>query len=188
MHPILSTGLLIGLLCGAWMFTMGFTGWYLDPAKLNLFFLVVIIEVAGLVLGLRMTAAQGRTYSGQVVAGTGMAIVAGVVIFICSMLFTTVAFPDYFADINAYLKEVTGEDFTAKAFPDYFADIKEMSRRIMAGEGKSEAEIQAIIAAAAPRQTPVANALSGFVGTFVTGVVASAVIGLWVKAHPPAAR
>ena len=25
MHPILSTGLLIGLLCGVWMFVMGFT-------------------------------------------------------------------------------------------------------------------------------------------------------------------
>ena len=158
MHPILSTGLLIGLLCGVWMFIMGFTGWYLDPAKLNLFFLVVIIEVGGLVWGLRKTAAQGRTYSGQVVAGTGMAIVAGLVIFTCSMLFTTVAFPNYFTDIN------------------------EMSRRIMAGEGKSEAEIQQIIAAAAPMQTPFANAMSGFIGTFVTGVVASAVIGIWIKA------
>jgi hypothetical protein len=31
MNPILSTGLLIGLLCGAWTFVMGFTGWYKDP-------------------------------------------------------------------------------------------------------------------------------------------------------------
>ena len=163
MHPILSTGLLIGLLCGAWMFTMGATGWYLDPAKLNLFFLVVVIEVVGLLWGLRRTAAQGRTYSGQVVAGTGMAIVAAVVIFICSMVFTTVAFPDYFNDIN------------------------EMSRRLMEADGKSAAEIDTAIAAAAPMQTPVAYAMSGVIGTFVTGVVASAVIGLWIKA-PARAR
>jgi hypothetical protein len=158
MHPILATGLTIGALCGAWMFVMGFTGWYLDPAKLNLFFLVVIIEIAGLVWGLRKTAAQGRTYSGQVVAGTAMAIVAGVVIFGCSMLFTTVVFPDYFTDIN------------------------EMSRRVMAGQGKSEAEIQEMIAATVPVQTPFSNAASGFIGTFVTGVIASGVIGLWIKA------
>jgi hypothetical protein len=32
MNPILSAGLLIGVLCGVWMFVMGFTGWYRDPA------------------------------------------------------------------------------------------------------------------------------------------------------------
>ncbi len=100
MHPILATGLLIGVLCGAWMFVMGFTGWYLDPAKLNRFFLVILIEVVALIWGLRRTAAEGRTYSGQVVAGTGMAIIAGVIIFCCSLLFTTVAFPNYLTDIN----------------------------------------------------------------------------------------
>ena len=157
MSPILSTGLLIGALCGAWMFVMGFTGWYVDPAKLNLFFLVVIIEIVGLVWGLRRTAAQGRPYSGQVVAGTGMAIIAGAVIFASSMLFTTVAFPDYFNEIN------------------------EMSRRVMLEQGKSEAEIQQAIEAAAPVQNPASNALTGFIGTFITGVIASAIISVWVR-------
>lgn len=159
MSPILPTGLAIGVLCGVWMFVMGFTGWYLDPAKLNLFFLVIIIEVAGLIYGLRQTAAQGRTYSGQVVAGTGMAIVAGVVIFGCSMLFTTVV------------------------FPNYLTDITEMSRRMMAEQGMTAAEIERAIQLAPSGQSPVANALSGFMGTFITGVAASAVIGLWVKAR-----
>ena len=113
--------------------------------------------VLGLIWGLRQTAAAGRTYSGQVVAGTGMAIVAGVVIFCCSMLFTTVAFPNYFQDIN------------------------EMSRRVMAEQGKTAAEIQQAIDAAAPMQTSVGNALTGFIGTFVTGVIASAVIGIWIR-------
>ena len=156
MHPILSTGLLIGLLCGGWMFVMGFTGWYLDPAKVNRFFLVILIEVAGLVWGLRKTAAEGRTYSGQVVAGTGMAIVAGIVIVCCSLIFTTVAFPNALTDIN------------------------EMSRRMMLEQGMPAEAIQRTLDASA--STPVTNALSGFMGTFMTGVVASAVIGLWIKA------
>lgn len=156
MHPILSAGLLIGLACGAWMFVMGFTGWYLDPAKLNRFFLVIVFEVAGLVWGLRKTAAEGRTYSGQVVAGTGMAIVAGLVIFCCSLLFTTVAFPNYLSDIN------------------------EMSRQMLLQQGMPPEEVQRSLDANA--SSPAMNALSGFIGTFMTGVVASAVISLWIKA------
>lgn len=158
MHPILSTGLLIGVACGAWMFVMGFTGWYLDPGKVNLFFVVIVIEVAGLVWGLRKTAAEGRTYSGQVVAGTGMAIIAGIVIFCCSLIFTTVAFPNYLTDIN------------------------EMSRQMMLQQGMPADEVQRALDANASMNTPVMNALSGFIGTFMTGVVASAVIGVWIKA------
>jgi hypothetical protein len=156
MHPIFSTGLVIGLLCGAWMFVMGFTGWYVDPAKLNRFFLVILIEVAGLIWGLRKTAAQGRTYSGQVVAGTGMAIIAGVVIFCSSLLFTTVV------------------------FPNYLVDIQEMGRRLMQEQGKTAEEIQQALDASA--STPLMNAISGFIGTFVTGVIVSAIAGLWIKA------
>src|SRR5688572_2710834 len=96
LNPILAAGLLIGVLCGVWTFVMGFTGWYKDPAMASAFFAVVLIEIGGLIWGLKKTAAQGRTYSGQVVAGTLMSIVAGVVIVGSSLLFTTVFFPDYF--------------------------------------------------------------------------------------------
>ena len=64
MPPIPAAGLLIGVLCSLWMFMMGFTGWYRDPAKLNLFFIVFLILIGGLVWGLRRTAARGRSYSG----------------------------------------------------------------------------------------------------------------------------
>ena len=160
MNPIVAAGLLIGGLCGVWMFVMGFSGWYRDPALLNLFFLVIVIEIAGLLWGLRRTAAQGRTYSGQVVAGTTMAIVAGVVIFGCSMIFTTVA------------------------FPNYFNEITEISRQMMIKDGKTDAEIREAIAAAATWQTPVMNAFAGFLGTFVTGVIASAIIAAFIRQRP----
>lgn len=158
MNPILSTGLLIGVLCGIWTFVMGLTGWYKDPQMLNVFFLVIVIQIAGLIWGLRKTAAQGRTYSGQVVAGTLMSLVAGLVIIGASLLFTTVAFPSYFEDLNA------------------------ASRELMLAQGKTEAEVAEAISLAAPMQSPLANAMAGFFGTFVTGVIASAIIAVWVRA------
>ena len=159
MHPILAAGLLIGVLCSIWMFMMGFTGWYKDPAKLNLFFVVILIEIGGLIWGLRRTAARGRTYSGQVAAGTLMSIIAGLVLFVSSLLFTTVAFPEYFEEVNA------------------------AARQMMLAEGKTEAEIQETLAAAASAQTPIRNARTGFMGTFVTGVIATGLIAVWVRAR-----
>jgi hypothetical protein len=157
-NPILSYGLLIGAMCSAWIYVMGFSGWYKDPTMLSLFVPVVsAMEVAGLILGLRRTAAAGRSYSGQVVAGTLMALVGGAVIFGASMLFTTIAFPTYFDEIN------------------------ETARTVMKAGNVPDAEIDARIRESAAWQTPVMNAFAGFLGTFVTGVVASAVIAVWVR-------
>jgi hypothetical protein len=160
MHPIPAAGLLIGVLCAVWTFVMGFTGWYKDPSKAGAFFLVVLIQVFGLIWGLRRTAAQGRTYSGQVVAGTFMSIIAGVIIVISSLLFTNVAFPEYFQELEAGYRTMLGE------------------------QGKSEAEIAAEIESWSAGQTPMNQAMNGFIGTFVTGVVVSAVAGLWIRARP----
>lgn len=160
MHPILSAGLLIGVLCGIWTFVMGFTGWYKDPAMVSVFFVVILIEIGGLFWGLRQTAAEGRTYGGQVVAGTLMAVVAGVVIIASSLLFTMVAFPDYFTELEA------------------------MQRQMLAAQGRSAAEIEAEVAAGKVAATPMANAMAGFIGTLVTGIIASAVIAIWVRARP----
>jgi Protein of unknown function (DUF4199) len=160
MHPILSAGLLIGVLCGVWTFVMGFTGWYKDPVLLNAFFMVIVIEVAGLVWGLRKTAAEGRTYGGQVIAGTMMAVIAGVVIIASSLLFTMVAFPDYFQELEA------------------------AQRAMLQQQGKTEGEIAEAIQANAAANTPMAQAMAGFIGTLITGILASAIIAIWVRAKP----
>lgn len=136
MNAILKTGLLIGVLCAIWMFVFGFAGWYKDPAMANLFFFVIVIEVAGLVWGLRQTAREGRAYSGQVVAGTMMTIVAGVVIVGASLVFTALVFRDAL-------------------------DVMRLSD---------------------PSATHMSGAMNGFIGTLVTGIVASAVIAVWVRA------
>ena len=135
MNPILKTGVVIGLLCAAWVFVFGLTGWYRDPSMRAMFFLVVAIEAGGLIWGLRQTAREGRTYGGQIVAGTMMAVIAGVIIIVGSLLFTMVVFPD------------------------------------------------ALDAARAtdPAVTPMSQALDGFLGTLVTGIVASAAIAIWIR-------
>lgn len=163
MNPILSAGLFIGLLCGAWTFVMGFTGWYKDPALGNGLFIGVamVIEIVGLRWGLRKTAALGRGYGGQILAGTMMAIVAGVIIIAASLLFTTVV------------------------FPNYFPDIEQAYRAALQKQGKTDSEIAAAIQASAASATPMAQAMSGFVGTLVTGIVASAIIGIFVRHRGP---
>jgi hypothetical protein len=134
MHPILSAGILIGALCAVWTFVMGFTGWYRDPTMAAVFFLVIPIEIGGLIWGLKRTAAEERTYRAQVVAGTLMSVVAGVIIIASSLLFTTV-FPDHLQELEA--------------------------------RGSSA--------------TPMGQALDGFIGTLVTGILASAEIAIWVR-------
>ena len=163
MHPILRTGLLVGVLCGACSFVMGFTGWYREPSKAPLFYAAVIaIEVAGLVWGLRKTAREGRNYRGQIVAGTMMAVVAGVIIIGASLL------------------------FTMAAFPDYLTELETAQRDLLRSQGKTEAETAEALLAMRETATPMAQAMSGFIGTLVTGILASAVIAIWVRARPAA--
>lgn len=159
MNAILSTGILIGVLCSAWTLIIGYTGLYKDPSLGTVAFLVpvILLEVVGLIWGLRQTAREGRAYGGQIVAGTMMAIIAGVIIICSSLLFTTVLFADYARELeNTY-------------------------RATLAKQGKSEAEILAAVQAAAASWTPMAQAMSGFIGTLVTGIVASAAIGYFVR-------
>lgn len=160
MNPILSAGVLIGLLCGAWTFVMGLTGWYKDPVMTNVFFVVILFEIGGLAWGLRHTAALGRTYGQQVMAGTMMAVVAGVIVVASSLLFTMVL------------------------FPDYAAAVEQAARASLQQHGQTESQIAAALEANAASRTPMAQAMSGFVGTLITGIVASAVIGYFVRAAP----
>jgi hypothetical protein len=150
----------VGVLCGAWTFVMGVTGWYKDPVMTNIFFLVILFEIGGLVWGLRRTAALGRNYGQQVMAGTMMAVIAGVIIVACSLMFTMVV------------------------YPDYTSAVENATRATLQAQGKSEVEIADALRANAASTTPMAQAMSGFVGTLITGIVASAVIAVFVRARP----
>ena len=166
MSPILSAGLLIGILCAVWTFVMGFTGWYKDPAMLNAFFVVIAIEIGGLIWGLLRTAAEGRGYGAQVLAGTMMSVIAGIIVVCASLLFTLVAFPDYFKEIEA------------------------AQRQVLEAQGRTAAEIEAAVRGNSPAATPMRQAMAGFMGTLVTGILASAIIAIVVRRRgaslPPA--
>ena len=164
MKQIVVSGVTLGLLCAAWTFVMGLTGWYKHPALANLFWMVIVIQITVLVLGLRKTAREGRGYGAQVLAGTEMSAIAAPVIFAGSMLFTKVA------------------------FPRYFEEIRQVHEQVLRAQGRPQDEITAALAEAAKTQTSLSSALSGAIGTILTGLVVSAVIAIWVRAKPDAAK
>jgi len=163
MKPIPKAGIVLGVLVVIWMYVMGVTGWYKDPALLNLFYIVILVEVAVLFWGLKMTAAQGRGYGGQVGAGTLMSVIGAVIILVGSYLFTAFVYPNYFHELN------------------------ETYRALGPSRGLTPEQVEAQLAAMAPMQTPLFNALTGAFMTVVTGFVASLIIGAFVKSKTPAA-
>ena len=156
MPPILRSALLLGASVVAWTFVMGATGWYKHPTLLFLFWLVIPLQIALLVWTLRGTAAE-QGYGRQVWLGTGVSLLASVLIYGGSLLFTTVVFPDYFKELEA------------------------LGRQMMAQKGLSPAQIEAAIQAQAPMQTPRASAMAGAIGTVVTGLLTSLIAAVFLR-------
>ena len=163
MKSILKTAVALGLTCMAWQLVMGLTGWYLHPVLLNLFWIVILIQIGVMVWGLRLTAAEGRKYRGQVGAGVLMSVFGGVIIFFGSLLFTTVL------------------------FPHYFEDIRRVGEEVLKAKGMSDAAVKAQLDLQAPMQTPFMSALSGFLGTVVTGLVISLITAAFIRKEETAA-
>lgn len=164
MKHIVTAGLLLGVLCGLWTIVMGYTGWYRDPVMLNMFWVVILIEVGVLVWGLRCTAAEGRGYGGQFLAGLLISVIGGVVIMGSSLLFTSVLFPGYFAELAA------------------------MQEQMLRDAGQTDEQIAAAMDAYRATATPMMNALSGFLGTVFTGCLATLIIAIVVRHKPEEAR
>ena len=159
MAVVLKYGILMGLLVVGWTYVMGLTGWYKDPVLVNLFWMVILIEIVVLLAALRKTAAMGATYRHQIAVGLGLASIAGVLVFLGSYVFTTVAFPHYFDDLSALQAEMMRE------------------------AGLSDAEIQANLVVAKEQFTPIGQALQGFIGTVVTGILASMIGAIWIRSR-----
>lgn len=160
MGALVRYGLMLAAGVIVWMFVMGFTGWYKHPYLVNLFFLVIPFQVFLIVQALRETAKMGAGYAAQIGSGVAVSSIAGILIFGASIVFTTVAFPDYFADIRA---------------------VQETAMR---QAGVDEARIREIIAEAERSYTPMSQAIQGFIGTVITGLVTAAIAGRWVRYKP----
>jgi len=156
MNPTLLAGLLLGVLVSAWTFLMGITGWYRDPARLALFWVVIPIQIGVLLWGLRKTAPQAG-YGRQVLHGVAMSVLGSLIIFGGSLLFTTIVFPSYFKELEA------------------------LGRLKMAQEGLSPARIEELIRLQAPWQKPLPTAFAGVFGTWVTGLVTSLLAAIWLR-------
>jgi hypothetical protein len=159
MNHTVKTGVILGLLVVTWTFIMGITGWYKHPTLLNLFWLVIIIQIVVMIWGLKGTAA-GATYGSQVKAGTMMSVIGGIIIFCGSIFFTSVV------------------------FPHYFEELRTVGMEVLKSQGKTESEVKALLDAQAPMQTTFMQALFGFIGTLVTGVIVSLITGVFLKGKP----
>lgn len=157
MKPTVTAGVVLGVLVVLWTFVMGFTGWYKDPGKIALFYLVIVFEIGVLVWGLSKTAALGNGYLAQVLAGLAIAGIASGFVFCGSYLFTTVAFPQYFDEIRA------------------------IQAAQLRASGMTEDQIRGTLEMTRAMQTPLVNAILGVVGTMVTGLLGSLLIAIFVR-------
>lgn len=156
MRQAFKGGLLIGLLCALWQIVMGITGWYLDPVLLNLFWVVILIQGVIIFLFLDKTS-NVNTYWTQVGYGTLMSFNGGLILFIFSILFTAVFFPNYFNDLQV------------------------MQEKLLKDAGKTPDEIKAQIALSSQMQTTFLQALFGLLGTVFTGFILSLIIGAFKR-------
>ena len=162
MNLTIRAGVVLGVLVVAWTFLMGVTGWYKDPALLNLFWIVVLIQIGVLLWALTKTAGENG-FAQQVLSGMLISAVGSILIFGGSLLFTMVVFPNYFTELRTIQEE--------------------MLRKA----GKSEADIQAMLEATAAGATPMAQAIAGVIGTVLTGIFASAMIAVFHRRRVAAA-
>jgi len=150
-------GILLGVLTVLWTFVLGFTGWYKDPVMLNLFWLVILIQLGLMIWALRKTGAAGASYGKQLLNGLILSVVGAVIIFFGSLLFTTVVFPNYFEELRAAHAEILRQS------------------------GQSEEAIAKTVAEGAAMQTPIMQAISGVLGTIATGLVFSIILGVFFR-------
>jgi len=163
MSTIWRPGITLGVLVAAWTFVMGFAGMYKNPGLAWLFVPVAaVIQIAVLIWGLRTTAADGRGYLGQVTMGVLISLVGAVLIFFGSILFTTVA------------------------FPNYFEEVRTIGEQALRDAGRTDEEVRAMMAMQEKVQTPFFQALFGAIGTVITGLLASLVIAIFVRSKRPA--
>ena len=156
----LRAGLILGTLVVAWSCVMGFTGWYHLPSLFALRWLAIPLQVAVLLVLLRIQAPR-YGYLRQVANGVAASVIASVLIFAGSLLFTTLLFPSYFREMEA------------------------LGRLKMAQQGLAPDQIEALIRAQAPLQRPLPAAFAAVMVTWFTGLVTSLIGATWFRKKLP---
>lgn len=149
-------GIVLGVLVEIWTAIVIAARWHTDPGRMWLFFMVVPIQVLVLILALRTHAATA-SYGRQVWNGLALSLVAAVVVFLGSWLLTTVVFPEYFPQIRA------------------------AAELMLLQMGRTPFDIAEEMQKNRSMYDPVANAMSGAIGTTLTGLVVSAIVAIFVR-------
>ncbi len=152
-HSVLP-GVLLGALLGAWIFTLGFLGWFTHPVKRNFFWFVIVIQMAVLSWSVARSARDGCGLGRRFAHGVGASLVAGLIVIGNSLLFTTTA------------------------FPHALEQLREMELTLLRDAGRSDDDIRAAVRMMETTHTPLAQALAGFAGTVVVGSILSLVLSL----------
>ncbi|NUN50463.1 MAG: DUF4199 domain-containing protein [Candidatus Brocadiae bacterium] len=157
MKKTLLPGIVLAVLLAAWMYVVGFTGWYKHPTMQAMFWFVVLIQIVVLTCVIRGAARAGSGFAGRFLRGAGTSAVAAPLVFLNSLLFTQVVFPGYFGEIRA------------------------AQESLLRSKGLPEAEITEALKVAASMENPYLHAAFGAIGTIVTGIVVSLIVAAVVK-------
>jgi hypothetical protein len=148
-----------------WSYLFIGLGWHKNPATANLFAPIVMgIQPIVMIWALRQTAAEGRGYGGQVVAGILISLVASVIVLIGNIICVSVVFPHYLAD-------------TAAA-----------TQHALLAAGKSQAEVQQVMDMTAKMRTPMGQGLFGMTATIACGLVFSLILAAFIRAKHPSGQ
>ena len=148
-------GIVLGVIVGAMGFALAILGLHTNAmAPMAFVIAAIVINVAIVVLATRRTAPHSN-WTGQILNGLVLGLVAAAIVFLSSWV------------------------MTAAVFPDYYAEFAEAARQRAVADGLSAAEIEEAVAMASG--TPVGSAFSGALGTVITSVVVAAITGYFKR-------
>jgi hypothetical protein len=150
-------GILIAVCCGLLQLIFGFTDWYKNPVWSNRFWdLFSLIQLLCLIFGLFRTAKEGKRYREQVLSGTIMSLIAGMILFSLVILFGTV-------------------------FPHYAEAMATLQRRALESTGITPGPVGSNLVFAAQTAVPVVQGGYTLLGTTVMGFLYSLIVSAVVR-------
>lgn len=154
--PPIKYGIILGLASGILGFVLAGLGLHQNPLMPTLFVIVVfILNIVLIYIALKEMAATS-TWGKQVVNGLTLGVIAGVIAFLSSLLMTEVVFTNYYDEL-----------LTAQ-------------RNLIVNAGLPQEVVEAQLQAL-DQVTPMASAFQGFLGSVLTSLIASAIIGIFQR-------
>ena len=149
-------GVILGGVVAVVILVFGLAGWHRRYEMAFVFLAVVILVNTVVVVLCLRERAFAEIWVGQIRNGLIVGVVGGGIIFVASLLATTIVFPDYFAEM-------------AEGYRMAYVEMR-----------LSEDEVADLVTATAAT-SPIRPAFDGVVGTLVTSLVVAAIAGIWLR-------